>query len=256
MQDAMTAQQRMAAKALMHGATLLGHATLMVFVIFLFWGPFDLVDMKLSVKALLVWDILLSFLFFSQHSVMVRRRFRAAMAHRIPEQFHAAVFALASSAVLAVFLLFWQPSHIAVFNLRGALRWAARVLFLAAAVGEGWGVLSLAGFDPFGVEAIKAHLSGRPARMYPFTVKGPYLWVRHPLYFFVLVMVWTCPDLTLDRLAFNLLWSAWIFIATVLEERDLVSDFGDEYRQYQRRVPMLIPWKRSVHGPHSIKRGV
>jgi hypothetical protein len=32
-----------------------------------------------------------------------------------------------------------------------------------------------------------------------------------------------------------------IFIGSILEERDLVSDFGDIYRDYQRKVPMLIP---------------
>jgi protein-S-isoprenylcysteine O-methyltransferase Ste14 len=49
--------------------------------------------------------------------------------------------------------------------------------------------------------------------------------------------------MTLDRFLFNILWTVWIIIGTVLEEKDLVSDFGDEYRLYQRKVPMLIPWK-------------
>ena len=29
----------------------------------------------------------------------------------------------------------------------------------------------------------------------------------------------------------------------MLEEHDLVSAFGDPYRDYQARVPMLIPWR-------------
>ena len=49
-------------------------------------------------------------------------------------------------------------------------------------------------------------------------------------------------DTTLDRLLANTLWTAWTWIATRWEERDLESDFGDAYRQYQERVPMLIPW--------------
>ena len=32
---------------------------------------------------------------------------------------------------------------------------------------------------------------------------GPYRWVRHPLYFSILVLIWFCPDLTLDRLLLN-----------------------------------------------------
>jgi len=32
-------------------------------------------------------------------------------------------------------------------------------------------------------------------------------------------------------------------IGSVLEERKLVREFGEEYRAYQRQVPMLVPWK-------------
>ena len=41
--------------------------------------------------------------------------------------------------------------------------------------------------------------------------------------------------------------TAYILIAIQLEERDLVAMYGDTYRDYQRRVPMLLPWpKRRV----------
>jgi len=75
----------------------------------------------------------------------------------------------------------------------------------------------------------------------PFTLRGPYRWVRHPLYLFSLVFFWSFPDLTADRLLFNVLWTAWVFLGTVLEERDLVELFGQTYREYQRDVPMILP---------------
>ncbi len=74
-----------------------------------------------------------------------------------------------------------------------------------------------------------------------FVVKGPYRWVRHPLYLFMILMIWACPDLTADRLLFNGLWTVWIVIGSILEERDLMLEFGDVYREYQQRVPMFIP---------------
>jgi protein-S-isoprenylcysteine O-methyltransferase Ste14 len=74
-----------------------------------------------------------------------------------------------------------------------------------------------------------------------FVVKGPYRWVRHPLYLFMTLMIWSCPDLTADRLLFNGLWTVWIVIGSILEERDLVLEFGDVYREYQQTVPMFIP---------------
>ena len=56
-------------------------------------------------------------------------------------------------------------------------------------------------------------------------------------------MIWCYPDLTADRLLFNVLWSAWIVAGTLMEERDLAVTLGDRYREYQSRVPMLIPWR-------------
>ena len=63
------------------------------------------------------------------------------------------------------------------------------------------------------------------------------------MYFVVLLMIWSYPVLTADRLLFNVLWTLWIVLGAVLEERDLVADFGDDYREYQRTVPMLVPVK-------------
>jgi protein-S-isoprenylcysteine O-methyltransferase Ste14 len=73
---------------------------------------------------------------------------------------------------------------------------------------------------------------------------GPYRWVRHPLYLTTLLMICSHPDLTADRLLFNILFTVWILAGTVLEERDLVDAYGDDYREYQRAVPMLIPYRK------------
>ncbi len=51
------------------------------------------------------------------------------------------------------------------------------------------------------------------------------------------------PDLTLDRLLLNLLFTVFVIVGTLFEERDLVATFGEAYRSYQRKVPMLIPWR-------------
>lgn len=54
------------------------------------------------------------------------------------------------------------------------------------------------------------------------------------------------PDVTADQLLLSVAWSAWIWGATMLEERDLVAEFGESYRAYQRQVPMLVPWRGRV----------
>ena len=245
MQDANVEKQQGVARVIMHMTVLSGRLSLLAFVLFIYGGAISLFQMNLPPSGWLFWDALLSLLFFIQHSGMIRRDFRARMANRISQRYHGAVFTVASSLVLALVVVLWQSSGQPLIELRGPLRWLARGMFFAGAAGIGWGFFK--GFDPYGMGPLKARLSGIPLKPQSLTIRGPYLWVRHPLYFFVLLMLWSCPDLTADRLFLNLLWTCWIFFGTLFEEKDLLAEFGDGYREYQRTVPMLIPWKGNNH---------
>jgi protein-S-isoprenylcysteine O-methyltransferase Ste14 len=231
------------AKATMFTALYLGRASMLLFVVFLFVGSLGLTELGFSDTTTLIWNGFLSLLFFLQHSAMIRRGSRAFLARILPRHYIDAVFSLTSSVVLIGVIVLWQTSPTMITELDGLARWAARGVFIMGLAGTVWGALTFKSLDPFGNKAIRDHLKGRPAREIGFQAKGPYLWVRHPLYLFQLMMIWSCPDLTMDRLLFNLLWTAWIYVGTVLEERDLVADFGQDYRNYQKQVPMLVPWK-------------
>jgi methanethiol S-methyltransferase len=67
--------------------------------------------------------------------------------------------------------------------------------------------------------------------------------VRHPLYAGILALLWIRTEMMADGLLLSILWSGWFVAGTVLEERDLVADFGDDSRRYQQQVPMLVPWR-------------
>ena len=209
-------------------------------------GSLHIVRIGWRQETLLFWDALLSFTFFMQHSGMVRRPFRARIAKVIPPRYHGAVYSIASGVVLTLVVLLWQPSPIRIFQLHGLALWAARACSILAVATFVWSAYALRSFDPLGLNPIKAHMRGIPERPCAFVVRGPYRWVRHPLYFCILVLFWASPDLTADRLLFNILWTAWIWVGTRFEETDLVADFGDAYRDYRRKVPMLIPWRGPV----------
>ncbi len=110
-------------------------------------------------------------------------------------------------------------------------------------LGMFWGLWALRSVDMFGLDPVLKHIRPAPIQETPFTIRGPYRWVRHPLYLFMLVLFWSCPELTMDRLLFNMAWTLCVVAATILEERDLTDDFGDAYRDYQTKVPMLLPRK-------------
>lgn len=79
-----------------------------------------------------------------------------------------------------------------------------------------------------------------------FVQSGPFRFMRHPTYF----------SMILELLAVGLISSAWFMLLLIpfglipaiilrlrLEEPALVGKFGEAYREYQQRVPMLIPYK-------------
>lgn len=227
-------------------AAFLGGGSLILFLAFTYWGGFDLFRLTVSNQTALVVDASLSFLFFLQHSLMIRKRFHDRVIRFIPDRYSGALFSIMSGLVLICVVVFWQKTDILLLKADGILYWMLRVLFVAAIAGFYMGSRALGGFDPFGARALLKHRD-RAKPVYPrLKIKGPYRWVRHPLYSFTLILIWSHPYLTADRLLFNVLWTIWIVIGTYLEERDLIADFGDDYRNYQKQVPMLIPYKKPV----------
>ncbi len=223
----------------------LGGISLVLFCAFIYTGLPSHIHFGLNDFFSLFINTLLCLLFFLQHSLMIRDGFRKWLSGLIPSIYHGALFSIFSGLFLFIAMLFWQKSTLIQIEFDGALFWLMRCLFFLSIIGFYFTSRSLRTFDPFGIRDISTHLQGKTARKSTFIVRGTYRWVRHPLYFLCLLMIWAPVSVTADRLLFNGLWTAWIIIGTILEERDLLASFGGDYRNYQNDVPMLIPYKGS-----------
>ncbi len=229
-------------KVLIYLSFIIANLSLFLFLIFLYRGPFDLFNFKMKGIPLLIFNAALSLTFFIQHSIMVRKSFRNFLVQFIDRAYHGALYSLFSGFFLLSVVVLWQKSDYILVQVPESIALIMRVLFFLALVCLIWGVRELGRFDPFGTGEIRRHLKGKPHKKpVPFTIKGPYRYVRHPLYFFTLIMVWLPLQYTADRLLFNILLTSWTVIGTFLEERDLTEQFGEQYRDYRRRVSMLIP---------------
>ena len=75
-----------------------------------------------------------------------------------------------------------------------------------------------------------------------FRQDGILQYSRHPWYLASLLILWTgFESLTMTRLTMNIVFTLYIFIGTLLEEKKLVAEFGESYRAYQKKVPMYFP---------------
>ena len=226
-------------------AGLFGGTGLLAFMVFLFAGPFGLVNLGLGETRALLLDAFLCLVFFIQHSFMPRKPFRRWLARFLPEKYYGAVYAIVSGIVVMPLVVFWQESAYTLLAPQGLVRWALRAVIILSSALLAWTLWALGFFVNFRLHPIIDELRGTEPQPVPLIVRGPYRWVRHPLYLSSLLMIWSYPDMTLDRLLFNLLFTIWIVLGIVLEERGLVTAYGEAYRSYQHKVPMLIPWRTS-----------
>jgi methanethiol S-methyltransferase len=92
--------------------------------------------------------------------------------------------------------------------------------------------------------SVKAQLS-KPgsADAKPLGIKGVYCWIRDPFLLSGLLQIWLTPFMTSNLLIVYALTTVYLFLGSLHWETRLLSQFGQEYRRYQKQVPRLLPWK-------------
>jgi methanethiol S-methyltransferase len=79
------------------------------------------------------------------------------------------------------------------------------------------------------------------ARASQLNTGGFYRYMRHPLYFFSLIVIWLLPVMTWNILAWNICVTLYLIAGSLFEERKLVREFGEKYTEYQKQVPAFWP---------------
>jgi protein-S-isoprenylcysteine O-methyltransferase Ste14 len=196
------------------------------------------------------WAILvdggLILLFGLQHSLMARGRFKRWLVRYIPGGLERATYVHASNLALWPVLLLWQPIPAALVDLS-----AVRPL-MTAIYWAGWAIvlLSSLNIDLLQLWGLRQAWSWSRGEIYqppPFKESWLYRQVRHPIYLGLMIAFWATPQLTAGHALFAGCMSAYIFIGTWFEERDLVRKHGQSYSDYRRKVPAYLP--RLVQGP-------
>jgi len=189
-----------------------------------------------------VVNVALLSVFAVQHSVMARPWFKRRWTRLVPAPIERSTFVLFATAALALVMWQWRPIPHRIWEVEGG---SLRILVYAVSLG-GWALalgstLAIDHFDLFGLRQVFRHQCGRSTTESEFRTPLIYRVVRHPLYLGFLIAFWVTPSMTTGHLLFAVVTTAYILVAVRFEEHDLIGTFGDRYRAYRRRVPMLVP---------------
>lgn len=189
---------------------------------------------------------LLWILWCALHSTLVTKTVTDYMKQKLGYQyrFYRLFYNIVSLVTIAA-LLYYSVSHRGplVFRWEGSLV-IVKYLLLAMSI-----YLFIAGakhysmWQFFGIHQIKTGQTGHTLSEYnTFDAAGILGAVRHPWYTGGIMIIWSS-DIFLSTLLYNIVISIYFVIGAFLEERKLLLEFGERYREYQNNVSMFIPYK-------------
>jgi protein-S-isoprenylcysteine O-methyltransferase Ste14 len=184
------------------------------------------------VPGLLV-NTLLFGIFALHHSLLAREPIKAAMARLVSPALERSTYVWVASLLFIAVCLAWQPIAGVGYRVPPPWAWLIGVVQLAG------GVLTLDAARRIDVRVL-AGLRPEPVHDGTLVARGTYRVVRHPIYLGWVLLVWAASDMTIGRLVFAAVSTAYLVIAVPFEERSLRRRFGPSYDAYRDRVRWRI----------------
>jgi methanethiol S-methyltransferase len=192
-------------------------------------------------------DLLLLALFAAQHSIMARPAFKRVWTRIVPEPIERSTYVFIANVVTVLLMWQWRSIDHVIWNVQQPLiRGLAWGLFAVGWLLVPGATLLINHFDLLGTRQVWLYLHGRKYQPLPFRVPSLYKHVRHPLYIGWTIAFWATPTMTAGHLLFAGVMTGYMGLAAVVEERDLIAHFGEQYVKYRRQVPMFIPQWRTA----------
>ena len=199
-------------------------------------------DIPGPLSSALLINVGLLVIFVLQHSTMARLTFKSRWTRIIPPSTERSTYLLLSGIIMALFCLYWQPINGVLWQVDNQI---GQTVLIAVYI-IGWSIPVLASFminhfELFGLQQVYFNLVNKPEPSPRFTERWFYKVVRHPIQLGTLIGIWSTPTMSMTHLMLSVPLTFYVLISLKYEERDLVTTLGENYEDYQKRVPMIIP---------------
>lgn len=181
-------------------------------------------------------NILLFSVFALHHSLLARTGIKAALNRLLAPGLERSLYTWVASLLFIAVCSFWQPVPGLLYELRGGWALAGYVVQAAGLVLTLRGASAVSFLDLAGVRPVLLAARGAVPSHVPLATSGLYGFVRHPVYFAWVLLVFGAPAMTATRATFAVVSTIYLAAAIPWEERNLLEIFGPEYEQYRQKV--------------------
>jgi protein-S-isoprenylcysteine O-methyltransferase Ste14 len=181
-------------------------------------------------------NILLFSVFALHHSVLARPRPKSFVQRLVPPELERSLYTWVASILFLLVCWWWQPVPGTLYRLDDPWRTAVFCVQAAGLVLTIQASRLLDVLDLSGVRPVQRAAAAAVPQHVPLKTTGLYGFVRHPLYFAWMLLVFATPAMTATRLVFAAVSTLYLALAIPWEERALVRTFGRDYERYRRDV--------------------
>lgn len=193
--------------------------------------------------------IFLFFLFALSHSWLASLRIKKSFAEKLGEKiaFYRLFYNLTSLLLFAFFYFASPKPDIIVYDLHYPLDIITFAIQILALLGLVWSAKQTDMKEFIGISQVKRYLRGEYKvadldEKQIFRKTGAFKIVRHPIYLFSILFLGLRPTMDLFYFVMFVCVVIYFYTGSIYEEKKLCEIFGEEYREYQKSVPRIIPF--------------
>lgn len=184
-----------------------------------------------------LWNCLLFLIFPLQHSLLARPVIKGML----PPKLERSLYVATSGIAMWIILFEWNRIGPMLYEVPSPFSYLINTVFYITLILI---ILTTREMDHWRMFAISQGYAAWKQTELPVSelkTSGLYAYIRHPLTSLFIVTLWCHPTMSMGRLWFNLLFTAYALVGTIFEERDLKRTFGQKYLLYARRVGAFVP---------------
>lgn len=205
---------------------------------------------------MIVADILiivfLFFLFSVSHTWMASLKVKKNLAEKLGNRiaFYRLFYNLSSLLLFAFFFIVSPRPDVIIYDLHYPYDIITFALQVLSFFGLIWSVSQTDLKEFAGISQVIRFINGKYRtedldEKQIFRKSGAFRFVRHPVYLFSILFLGLRPSMDLFYFVMFACIVIYFYVGSIYEERKLVRIFGDEYREYQKSVPRLIPFTKT-----------